>query len=233
MQPPVWRGPDGGLHIPADLVSQHLSRGGKTGWSTTGLHPQNLPHIAWHPYGLPASATWYQLLRKQMHTGTPPLTLQKQTDLHAHGFARSPELWRHPRLANVTWACRWRLCGINPAITLSLLQCFLKYNVMETRNYTFPGHKSYVFLTETCTSVIFRPSSHGHIKKRVAIIFTRYSTTSFIVKSKWSFHLSQSLHLFLLWYTNAQCATVLQRIPFLAVNTVLLGYENKVNIGRA
>lgn len=104
---------------------------------------------------------------------------------------------------------------------------------MGTRNYTFPGHMPHVFSIETCTSGIIRLSSHTHIMKRVAVIFTRYSTTSFIPQSKWSFHLSQPLHLFVLWYTNAQCATVLQRLPFQAVNKVLLGYKNVVNVGKA
>jgi hypothetical protein len=147
----------------------------------------------------------------------PPLTLQKHTDPRAHGFAHSSELWRHHRLANVTCAYRWRLCGINSAITLSLLQCFLKYNVKGTRIYTFLGHRSHVFLIETCTSVIIRLSSHAHIMKRVAIIFTRYSTNSFIAQSKWSFRLLHSLHLFVLWYTSVQRATVLQRTPFFSV----------------
>ena len=46
----------------------------------------------------------------------PPLWLQKHTELRAHDFAHSPDLWRRPRLANVTcvWSCR--LYGINPVI---------------------------------------------------------------------------------------------------------------------
>jgi hypothetical protein len=47
----------------------------------------------------------------------PPPWLQKHTDLHAHDFAHSPDLWHRPRLANVTCAWSWRLCGINPSIT--------------------------------------------------------------------------------------------------------------------
>ena len=140
---------------------------------------------------------------------------------------------RHPTHANVTCACRWRLCGINLIITIFLVQCFLKYNVMGTCNYTFPSHRSHIFLIEAYTAVIIRLSSHAHIMKRAAIIFTRFSTTSFIAQSKWSFHLSQSLNLFVLQYTYAQCATVLQRLPFQALNTVLLGYKHVVNVGRA
>ena len=46
----------------------------------------------------------------------PPLWLQKHADLRAHDFAHSPDLWRKLRLANVTCAWSWILCGINPAI---------------------------------------------------------------------------------------------------------------------
>ena len=45
----------------------------------------------------------------------PPLRwLQKQTDLRASDFAQSPDLWHQPRLANITYAWSWRLCGNNP-----------------------------------------------------------------------------------------------------------------------
>jgi hypothetical protein len=46
----------------------------------------------------------------------PPLWLQKHTDLCAHDFAQSPDLWHQPRLANVTCAWSWRSCGITPAV---------------------------------------------------------------------------------------------------------------------
>jgi len=46
----------------------------------------------------------------------PPLWLQKHTDLRAHDFAHSPDLWHQSRLANVTGAWNWRLCGITPVI---------------------------------------------------------------------------------------------------------------------
>jgi hypothetical protein len=46
----------------------------------------------------------------------PPLWLQKHTDLRAHDFAHSPDMWHQPRLANVTCAWRWRLCGITTAL---------------------------------------------------------------------------------------------------------------------
>jgi len=44
-----------------------------------------------------------------------PLWLQKHTDLCARDFAHAPNLWHQPRLANVTCAWSWRLCGINLA----------------------------------------------------------------------------------------------------------------------
>jgi hypothetical protein len=47
----------------------------------------------------------------------PPLSLQKHTDLRAHEFAHSADLWRQPRLSNVTCGWSWTLCGINPSIS--------------------------------------------------------------------------------------------------------------------
>ena len=43
---------------------------------------------------------------------SPALWLQKHTDLRAHDFAHSHDLWHRPRLANITRALTWRLCGI-------------------------------------------------------------------------------------------------------------------------
>ena len=34
-----------------------------------------------------------------------PLWLQKHDDIHAHDFVRSPDLWRKPKVANIT--CAW------------------------------------------------------------------------------------------------------------------------------
>ena len=45
----------------------------------------------------------------------PTLWLQKHTDLRAHDSAHVPNLWHQPRLAKVTCAWSWRLCGINRA----------------------------------------------------------------------------------------------------------------------
>jgi len=47
----------------------------------------------------------------------PPLRLQNHTDLRAHDFAQFPNFWCQPRLANVTCAWSWRLCGIDCAMT--------------------------------------------------------------------------------------------------------------------
>jgi hypothetical protein len=46
---------------------------------------------------------------------SPPLWLQKHTDLRAHYFAHPPDLWNQPRLADVTCSRSWRLYGIDPA----------------------------------------------------------------------------------------------------------------------
>jgi len=43
----------------------------------------------------------------------PPLIrLQKHTDPRAHDFAHSPDLSQQPKLAYVTSAWSWRLCGL-------------------------------------------------------------------------------------------------------------------------
>jgi hypothetical protein len=49
----------------------------------------------------------------------PPLWLHKHTDLRVHDFTHYPDLWRHPRLANVTCVWSWRLCGITAALLLT------------------------------------------------------------------------------------------------------------------
>ena len=69
-------------------------------------------------YGHPTSVILLQLLRKQRTMAPPSLWLQKHTDLRAHDFAHSRDLWHQSRLANVTCALSWRLCGINPATLL-------------------------------------------------------------------------------------------------------------------
>ena len=58
-------------------------------------------------------------------TAPPPLRLQTYTDLRAHDFAHSPDLWHQPKFANVTCACSWSLCGITPVICLT----WWRYNV--------------------------------------------------------------------------------------------------------
>ena len=50
---------------------------------------------------------------------SPPLWLQKHTDLRAHDFAHSADLWHQPRLAEVTYAWSCRPCGINPTVSVS------------------------------------------------------------------------------------------------------------------
>ena len=54
----------------------------------------------------------------------PPRWRQIHTDLCAHDFAHSADLWHQPRLANFTCAWKWGLNGINPPICyLSCLFC--------------------------------------------------------------------------------------------------------------
>jgi len=44
------------------------------------------------------------------------LWLQKHANLRVHAFAHSHSLWHQPKLASVTCAWSWRLCGIKPVI---------------------------------------------------------------------------------------------------------------------
>jgi hypothetical protein len=46
----------------------------------------------------------------------PPIWLRQHTDLRAHEFAHSPDVWLRPKLTNVSWTWSWRLCGFNPDI---------------------------------------------------------------------------------------------------------------------
>jgi hypothetical protein len=90
-----------------------------------GLHSQSPRHFSWElqrgsqkPDGPPTSVTWFQLLRVQKSTGTSAtLSDWRNTDLRAHDYTHSPNLWHQSSLANVTCASILRLCGINPAIT--------------------------------------------------------------------------------------------------------------------
>jgi hypothetical protein len=75
-------------------------------------NPQREYHKA---YGPPTWVTWLKLLLARA-----TLWLHNHTDLRAHDFVHSPDMWYQPRLANVTWAWRWRLCGIN-AVTRAFI----------------------------------------------------------------------------------------------------------------
>jgi len=44
------------------------------------------------------------------------------TDLRADDFVHFPDLWHQTRLANVTCAWSWRLCGINTGIVSNILE---------------------------------------------------------------------------------------------------------------
>jgi len=80
-------------------------------------------HFAWRYFS--ASLTNLMALLPQSHDfscyvrrrllALPPLWRLKHDDIHAHDFVHSPLLWHQPRLANVTCAWSWKLCGITPA----------------------------------------------------------------------------------------------------------------------
>jgi hypothetical protein len=83
-----------------------------------GINPKSPRHFTWQP-----SARVSQALRVSYpsHMISAPTYLHRWLQEHAdlpcaYEFAHSPDLWRHPRLANVTCAWSWRLCGITPAI---------------------------------------------------------------------------------------------------------------------
>ena len=54
-------------------------------------------------------------------------------------FTHSPDLWHQPRFVNVTCAWKWRLCGINPAIT-DKLTCHVKLLTDFLSNRVFHLH---------------------------------------------------------------------------------------------
>ena len=89
---------------------------------TAGLHPrnpviihENLLRDSHKPYCPPVPFTWLQLLLKQTNTGiSSALTAQIHRSTRKRLRALT-DLWQ-PRLADVTIAWSWRLCGINPAI---------------------------------------------------------------------------------------------------------------------
>jgi hypothetical protein len=72
-----------------------------------GLPPQSLCHFAWQPSGrvsqtaiLPQSHDYSCYVSRPI-LAPPQLWLQKHTDLRAHDFAQSPDLWHQSRLANL------------------------------------------------------------------------------------------------------------------------------------
>ena len=134
-----------------------------------GLHSQssrhflhdNLQRESHKPYGPPVSVTWLHLLHDLPILAPPPLWLQTHTDLRAHDFAHSPDLWHQPRHANVTCAWSWRLHEINPAIrklqmTLIVMWTFYNFKI----SYSFAGPQQITaFLMPFCTKPIISADS--------------------------------------------------------------------------
>jgi hypothetical protein len=74
--------------------------------SIAGLHPQSPRHFARQPSArvsqiLPQSRDCSCYVSRPI-LAPPPLWLQIHTDLCAHDFAHSPDLWHQPRLRSVT-----------------------------------------------------------------------------------------------------------------------------------
>ena len=100
-------------------------------WSVsvkTELHPRSPCHFARQPSArvsqtlqpLPLQSRDTSCYVSRPIPAPPPLWLQKHTDLRAHNFAHSPDLWHQQRLADVTCAWSWRLCGTNPATIFAM-----------------------------------------------------------------------------------------------------------------
>jgi hypothetical protein len=79
---------------------------------------ENLLRESHKPYVLRTQSHDFRYYTGKRILEAAPLWLQKHADLRAHDSAHPPDLWHQPRLANVTCAWRWNLCGNNPAIGL-------------------------------------------------------------------------------------------------------------------
>jgi len=86
------------------------------------LRPQIPRHFAWKPttpFSQTLRSSCFSHVFDSCYVGRPimarpPLCLHKHTDLRAHEFAHSPDMWHQPRLDNFTCAWSWSLCGITP-----------------------------------------------------------------------------------------------------------------------
>jgi len=68
------------------------------------------PNLTYRTVSLP------QLLFKQTNSGTSTALSAEHSDLGAHDFAHSPDLWQQSRLSSFTCIWSWRFCGIKPSI---------------------------------------------------------------------------------------------------------------------
>jgi hypothetical protein len=93
-----------------------------------GLISQSPRHFAWQPSARVSqhlrpltSVTWPHLLHMHTSAAPTPLWQHKHTDICAHEFEHSPDMWLRPRLANNitwTWSRRlllWRLSSCMPS----------------------------------------------------------------------------------------------------------------------
>ena len=113
----------------------------------------------------------------------PPLWLQKHTDLRAHDFAHCPDLWHQPRLANVTCAWSWRLCGINPDILNHLCDMIVRYEDSRFQNcmwrYATTPQFTQHYVREVVKSYLV-PSSLSVLKQKVGSHWTDFHETLYL-----------------------------------------------------
>jgi len=125
---------------------------------------------------------------------TPPLfRLQKHSDLRAHEFAHSPDLWHQPRRSNVICIWGWKLCGINPAIIALPWNKFTFINLLRllvsvwsqilcvsiSEHYTFG-------LCDICCHLLTHPAINSIFFSVASQIIDKYSRYIFDTIAKFS-----------------------------------------------
>jgi hypothetical protein len=89
--------------------------------------PTNLKVMLFHSHDLS-----YYVSRRILPS--PPLQVQVYTDPRVQDFTHPPDLWHHPRLANIIYAWSWKLCGITSAIVSF---CCLKNGMLFVKIFSF------------------------------------------------------------------------------------------------
>jgi hypothetical protein len=136
--------------VPSAFIARTVHGTRTKSWSIAGLHPQSPHHLHMTTFSvsltnltapLPQSRDYSCYVSRRI-LASPPLWLQKHTDLRAHDFAHYPDLWQ-PRFANVICVRNLETYGINPAISvpcysynfnqITLIKCVMD-NKLNARN---------------------------------------------------------------------------------------------------